>query len=328
MLLLGLNAAETDDPDSAEGYYHQAIDLARQQDYDEALIRGLHNLVAGVYIPRGQFDLALAVDEDAYRLAMARQMPERAWSALASRGWVYWRRGQFPQAQEMATALKPLAAPGSLARGFHDCLLADLALEERDAAGMLYAAGTFDDLGSLTVHNIARWDGHVWSPLGAGVDGSIYALAFDQQGDLYVAGAFTHAGGAPANRIARWDGRQWQSLGGGVAFVSDSVYPATVSALAVDSQGVLYAGGLFNRAGGQPANYIARWDGSAWSALGEGMDGPATQWFNWVYALVLLDDAQLFAGGHFDTAGGISSRNIALWSQRIPLYMPLIMVTR
>ena len=130
LLLLGLNAAETDDPDSAEGYYHQAIDLARQQDYDEALIRGLHNLAVGVYIPRGQFDLALAVDEDAYRLAMTRQMPERAWSALAARGWVYWRRGQWPQTQEMAAALEPLAPSGSLARGFHDCLLADLAQEQ------------------------------------------------------------------------------------------------------------------------------------------------------------------------------------------------------
>ena len=142
LLLLGLNAAETDDPDAAEGYYHQAIDLARQQDYAEALIRGLHNLAAGVYIPRGRFDLALAVDEDAYRLAMTRQMPEYAWSALASRGWVYWRRGQLPQAQEMAATLEPLAAPGSLARGFHDCLLADLAQEEGDTAQALdfYAA--------------------------------------------------------------------------------------------------------------------------------------------------------------------------------------------
>ena len=137
LLLLGLNAAETDDPDSAEGYYHQAIGLARQQGYDKALIRGLHNLAAGVYIPRGQFDLALAVDEDAYRLAMTRQMPERAWSTLAARGWVYWRRGQWPQAQEMAAALEPLAPPGSQARGFYDCLQADLAQEQGEISQAL-----------------------------------------------------------------------------------------------------------------------------------------------------------------------------------------------
>ena len=35
----------------------------------------------------------------------------------------------------------------------------------------------------------------------------------------------------------------------------------------------LYAGGYFTTAGGVPANYIAKWDGSAWSALGSGMNG-------------------------------------------------------
>ena len=34
----------------------------------------------------------------------------------------------------------------------------------------------------------------------------------------------------------------------------------------------LYAGGDFTTAGGVPANYIAKWNGSAWSALGSGMD--------------------------------------------------------
>ncbi|NOZ71013.1 MAG: tetratricopeptide repeat protein [Chloroflexi bacterium] len=142
LLLLGLNAAETDDPDAAEAYYHQAIDLSRQEGYDEALIRGLHNLVAGVYIPRGQFSLALALDEDAYRLAQERQMPERAWNALAAMGWVYYTQGQWQEARRMAALLEPLAPAGSLARGFHDCLLADLAQEEgeNEEALRLYAA--------------------------------------------------------------------------------------------------------------------------------------------------------------------------------------------
>ena len=35
----------------------------------------------------------------------------------------------------------------------------------------------------------------------------------------------------------------------------------------------LYAGGYFTTAGGVTANNIAKWDGSAWSALGSGMGG-------------------------------------------------------
>ncbi len=34
----------------------------------------------------------------------------------------------------------------------------------------------------------------------------------------------------------------------------------------------LYAGGSFNGAGGSPANYLARWDGSSWSTVGGGVN--------------------------------------------------------
>ncbi|MCD6290357.1 MAG: tetratricopeptide repeat protein [Anaerolineae bacterium] len=132
LLVLGICAAETDDPDAAERFYHQAVDLSRQLGYDRALLRGLHNLAAGVYIPRGRFELALAADEEAYRLALSQEAPELAWITLASRGWVYWVIGQYAQAQKMATELRRVASPGSLAEGFYYCLCADLAQEETD----------------------------------------------------------------------------------------------------------------------------------------------------------------------------------------------------
>src|SRR5262245_28701659 len=46
----------------------------------------------------------------------------------------------------------------------------------------------------------------------------------------------------------------------------------TVYALAVSGTN-LYAGGKFTVAGGVPANGVAKWDGSTWSALGSGTDG-------------------------------------------------------
>ena len=45
----------------------------------------------------------------------------------------------------------------------------------------------------------------------------------------------------------------------------------SVYALAVSGTD-LYAGGCFTTAGGSAANYIAKWNGSAWSALGSGMN--------------------------------------------------------
>src|SRR3972149_6550920 len=45
-----------------------------------------------------------------------------------------------------------------------------------------------------------------------------------------------------------------------------------VTALAVDGDGNLYAGGGFTTAGGTRANRIAKWDGTTWAPLGSGMD--------------------------------------------------------
>jgi hypothetical protein len=60
-------------------------------------------------------------------------------------------------------------------------------------------------------------------------------------------------------------------------------------------------------ANGAVANRIARWDGSAWSSLGSGMNGS-------VRALALLSNGDLVAGGGFTTAGGVSANNIARWN--------------
>ena len=57
----------------------------------------------------------------------------------------------------------------------------------------------------------------------------------------------------------------------------------------------LYAGGIFTISGGTAANGIAKWDGSAWSVLGSGMN-------NGVTALA-VSGTNLYAGGGFSTAG-------------------------
>lgn len=78
-----------------------------------------------------------------------------------------------------------------------------------------------------------------------------------------------------------------------------------VKALAV-SGSTLYAGGSFTTAGGTAANYIALWNGSAWSALGSGMSGA-------VNALA-VSGSTLYAGGSFTTAGGFAVNRIAKWN--------------
>jgi hypothetical protein len=77
-----------------------------------------------------------------------------------------------------------------------------------------------------------------------------------------------------------------------------------VAALAVSGSD-LYVGGYFTTAGGIAANYMAKWDGSSWSTLGSGMNGP-------VNALAVSGNT-VYAGGQFSTAGGIRAVEIAKW---------------
>lgn len=183
----------------------------------------------------------------------------------------------------------------------------------------LYAGGQFTTAGGATANHVAKWDGSSWSPLGAGTNGSVGTLAVFDDGSgsgpaLYAGGTFTTAGGATANHIAKWDGSSWSPLGSGVNF--------TVSSLAVYDDGSgggpgLYVGGQLTMAGDTPANRIAKWDGSSWSALETGVTSSPGH-SSGVYALAVFDDGSgsgpaLYVGGLFQFAGSVSAYCIANW---------------
>src|SRR6266496_2923142 len=65
--------------------------------------------------------------------------------------------------------------------------------------------------------------------------------------------------------------------------------------------GTCYVGGTFTSAGGSAAMNIAKWNGSAWSALGSGLGGGSGNYL-FVYALA-VSGSDLYAGS-FTTAGG------------------------
>jgi len=74
--------------------------------------------------------------------------------------------------------------------------------------GELYAGGfNCGRIGGYQVgNNIAKWNDTIWSAVGEGVHGSVYAMVvFNNK--LYVGGCFDSAGGKPANNIAMWDGK-------------------------------------------------------------------------------------------------------------------------
>lgn len=182
--------------------------------------------------------------------------------------------------------------------------------------GTLYAAGDVVRAadGSADI-GVVKWNGTTWSSLefknNAKKDYTqskyITALTVAPDGTLYVGGEFTTAGGVSANHIAKWSGNTWSSLGTGMNANKDSGLP--VFALAVASDGTLYAGGNFHTAGGVNANNIAKWNGTVWSSVGSGMDTKGG-----VSALAVAPDGCLYAGGGFVTAGGVKANCVARWN--------------
>ncbi len=205
----------------------------------------------------------------------------------------------------------------ALGSGVYGGVLA-LTVHDDGSGPALYVGGAFQAAGTVSANRIARWSGSSWSALASPRSGdwspfAINALAFFDSG----AGPALHAGasvlqfpGTPSVCLARWDGSNWAPVG------SADGMTGSVSALAVFDDGTgpaLYAGGDFHTAGGTSASGIAEWDGSSWSALGSGVDGPHPS----VNALTVFDDGTgpaLYIGGQFKTAGGVPANSIARWN--------------
>ncbi|MBX3362444.1 MAG: hypothetical protein KF912_10010 [Phycisphaeraceae bacterium] len=184
----------------------------------------------------------------------------------------------------------------------------------------LYASGLFVTAGGVTVNRVAKWNGSAWSALsgpgGIGADQFVSAIGVFDDGSgpaLYAGGNLTSAGGVPVNRIAKWNGSAWSAL----PSPGDLGLNGQIQAMTVFNDGsgpALYVGGSFTTAGGVTANQIARWNGSAWSAL-SGPSGVGVN--NSVRALAVHDDGSgpaLFVGGFFNTAGGVTVNRIAKWN--------------
>jgi hypothetical protein len=179
-------------------------------------------------------------------------------------------------------------------------------------AGKLYVGGVFEVAGEQRAGSIAVWNGTSWSALGGGMladngfgslePGNVAAIAVSGN-IVYAGGQFSQAGGKAANNIAVWNGTSWNALSNGLTGESGS--SMGVRALLIEGASVL-AGGEFTFAGGQTANNFARWDGTAWTAVG------SLSQFDYVQALVAAPGGGYYIGGDFDKVDGLVVVNIAL----------------
>ncbi len=125
-------AADTESPAQAEAYYRLAADVARETDHPRACVAALHGLAAGVYFPRGQFELALAAVHEARQLAVAHGRNDWVLAPLTLSALIHQTTNQRQLARAALDELATLLTAGSIVQGYHLCISARLCLDEDD----------------------------------------------------------------------------------------------------------------------------------------------------------------------------------------------------
>lgn len=141
-----------------------------------------------------------------------------------------------------------------------------------------------------------------------GLSGRVFALG-DWRGQVIAGGQEFHADGRTLGHLATFDGQLWQPFGRGLTGdVRDMV----------TYQGDLIVAGFFSTAdgtipqGGIISYGVARWDGTDWSRLGDGLD------LSWSYTprvwALAVYQGELYAAGQIDRSGSRSVAGIARWN--------------
>jgi uncharacterized repeat protein (TIGR01451 family) len=171
--------------------------------------------------------------------------------------------------------------------------------------GDLYVGGFFTDAGGVAdADRIARWDGTQWHAVGSGLSSGWVRDMFVVGSDLYVVGTFYDLGGIiEADHLARWDGTQWHA----VVTPGGLMAPNGARTVAVIGSDVYVGGNFIDHASVPDADWITRWDGTQWRAVGSGLNG-------WVNDLAVIGST-LYVGGNFTDAGGVTDADrIAAWN--------------
>jgi hypothetical protein len=185
---------------------------------------------------------------------------------------------------------------------------------------ILYIGGTFSFVKDtvISLNNIVVWNNISYSALGNGAIGNQVSSIAIYNDVLYASGRFTtinkSTGAYTTNNIASFNltdnpNNYWNNLLNGLGTSSNYV-----NSIAVDTNGNLYAVGDFiNDGNGNTVNRIAKWSNNSWSSI---TYNPGTGTIigvnNEIKSIVIDSTNNIYIGGNFTTAGGVTVNNIAL----------------
>jgi uncharacterized delta-60 repeat protein len=173
------------------------------------------------------------------------------------------------------------------------------------ADGKIVAGGLFTTLRGQTRNRIGRLnpDGSLDTGFNPGADGTVLALAVQADGKILVGGGvFTTLAGQPRTNLARLNANGTLDTN----FVAATGSSASVYSLALQTDGKLVVGGLFNSVAGQPRANFARLNADGTLDAGAN-PGPN----NYVYGLAIQPDGKIVAVGDFTQIASQSRSRIA-----------------
>lgn len=127
----------------------------------------------------------------------------------------------------------------------------------------LLACGVFNEIDSTLAQSVARWDGHRWRAVGAGLWPTVLDMVW-HNGVVYAAGEISASGPMRVNSVAQLVGDTWLGFGNVGQGLTHS--PECV---AVHHQ-ALVAGGGWIGFGDSSARTAAAWNGQRWSPMSVG----------------------------------------------------------
>jgi uncharacterized delta-60 repeat protein len=195
-----------------------------------------------------------------------------------------------------------LSTDGTLDTSFNpnaNGFVASIALQ---ADGKILAGGFFANIGGQTRNNIARLDATTGlaDSFDPNANNAVESIAVQADGKILAGGFFNGAnsiGGQPRNRIARLDATT--GLADSFDPNANSALGGSVLSIALQADGKILAGGVFQSIGGQSRNNIARLD--ATTGLADLFDPNADAD---VFSIAVQADGRILAGGSFTNIGG------------------------
>jgi uncharacterized delta-60 repeat protein len=141
--------------------------------------------------------------------------------------------------------------------------------------------------------------------IGTGANGSVLAIAVQNDGRVIIGGSFTSYNGIPANRIARLN------IDGSIdtTFAVGTGANGNVNAICILSDGNIMIGGSFTTINGMGIGRIAKLTttGILWSTINAWVHGNPNGLIN---SIITQSDGKILVGGDFTVYGGFDWRGV------------------